>query len=244
MPTCALTSEVGPSHSTASPAPTYSTCQLAVIFNKAVEEQMEKLVWKNGKWKARMATALLERVDEIEEQVANWPPAIIYKDEETHSEALNMAQEVELKADEVLHLIKEMKSTKKEEEEFKASVDTALDDKMWEMALDIKNSWEEYCWGIRGLKAAVGELWKKQELTLTLIQGFKNYLELLTGDSRSGMALLEGRASAVEVADKGVQASKADKAEEMEEMEEMEEEKERKRRMVERVQKAQLHFPK
>jgi hypothetical protein len=139
MPAHALTSEVRPSCSAATPPPAYSTCQLAVLVNKAVEEQMEKLVWKNGKWKTRMANTLLNQVDEIEEQVANQLPAIIYKDEETHSETLNTAQEVDLKVDEVLHLIKEMKAAK-EEDTFKRSVDTALDNKMQKMALDIKNN--------------------------------------------------------------------------------------------------------
>jgi hypothetical protein len=203
MPAHAPTSEVGPSCSTTSPTPTYSTHQLAVIVNKVVEERMEKLVQKNRKWKARMATALLEQADEIEEQVANRLPSFIYEDVETHSEALDTAQEVESKADEALCLIKEMKELKESEDTFKRSMDTTLDDKMWKMALEIKSNKEEFCRGLRGLTMEVGELWKKQELALTLMQGFKDYLELASGGSRSGMALLEGGVTVVEVAEKG-----------------------------------------
>jgi hypothetical protein len=222
MPARALTSEVGPSRSAASPTPTYSARQLAVIVNKAVEERMEKLVRKNGKWKTRTATALLEWADEIEEQVANRPPSFIYEDAETHSEALNTAQEAESKVDEALRLIKEMKAAKEEEEDFKAAVDSALDAKMRGMALDIKNNQEEFRRGIGGLETEVGELRKKQEFALKLMRGFQQYLELDIEGSGSGLPLLAGGASAVEVADKGVRASKADKAEQTEETEEKE----------------------
>jgi hypothetical protein len=62
----------------------------------------------------------------------------------------------------------------------------------------------------------VGELQSKQEFAMTLMQGFKEYLEIEARGSGSGLALLKGRASAVEV------ANKVDKAEEMEEMEDTE----------------------